>query len=104
MYPRSLVVSVLTGKTKHSVRDAKIRYQQDPEICPVRAWIAYRERLTVEAEPRWSALDAPAFVGIGRHGRVTGGMPPEPLPDGLKPAAGSPQPELLPRTPAKRRW
>lgn len=27
--PRGLVVSVLTGKTKHSVRDAKINYQDD---------------------------------------------------------------------------
>ncbi|MFD4757436.1 hypothetical protein ACFWOJ_00665 [Streptomyces sp. NPDC058439] len=69
VHPRGLVVSVLTGKTKHSVRDAKIRYQQDPEICPVRAWTAYRERLTTEAAPRWSAPDAP--VGINRHGGVT---------------------------------
>ncbi|MGW1872535.1 hypothetical protein [Streptomyces sp. NPDC001975] len=56
---RGLVVSVLTGKTKHSVRDAKINYQDDPEICPVEAWKAYRARLAVEAEPRWSEPTAP---------------------------------------------
>lgn len=74
---RGLIVSVLTGKTKHSVRDAKINIQADPEICPVEAWKAYRARLAAEAEPRWSAPDAPAFVGIDRHGNVTGGMVPD---------------------------
>jgi integrase len=77
LVPRGLVVSVLTGKTKHSVRDAKINYQDDPEICPVEAWKAYRARLAAEAEPRWSAPNAPAFVGIDRHGNVTGGMTPD---------------------------
>ncbi|WP_437050562.1 integrase [Streptomyces sp. enrichment culture] len=75
--PRGLVVSVLTGKTKHSVRDAKINYQDDPEICPVEAWKAYRARLAAEAAPLWSEPDAPAFVGIDRHGNVTGGMVPD---------------------------
>ncbi|MFC7841928.1 tyrosine-type recombinase/integrase [Streptomyces sp. NPDC057382] len=72
-----LVVSVLTGKTKHSVRDAKINYQSDPEVCPVEAWKAYRARLAAEAPPRWSEPDAPAFVGVDRHGNVTGGMVPD---------------------------
>lgn len=75
--PRGLVVSVLTGKTKHSVRDAKINYQDDPEICPVEAWKTYRKRLAAEAAPRWSQPDAPAFVGIDRWGNVTGGMTPD---------------------------
>lgn len=75
--PRGLVVSVLTGKTKHSVRDAKINYQDDPEVCPVEAWKAYRRRLAAEAEPRWSEPTAPAFVGVDRHGNVTGGMVPD---------------------------
>ncbi|MGA5606171.1 hypothetical protein ACPCUF_35035, partial [Streptomyces griseoincarnatus] len=75
--PRGLVVSVLTGKTKHSVRDAKINYQDDPEVCPVEAWKAYRARLAAEAAPRWSEPDAPAFVGVDRHGNVTGGMVPD---------------------------
>lgn len=74
---RGLVVSVLTGKTKHSVRDAKIVYARDPELCPVRAWITYREQVAAEADPRWSAPDAPAFVGIDRWGNVTGGMGPD---------------------------
>jgi integrase len=75
--PRGLVVSVLTGKTKHSVRDAKINRQDDPEVCPVEAWTAYRGRLATEAEPRWSEPTAPAFVGVDRHGNVTGGMVPD---------------------------
>lgn len=43
--PCCLVVSAFTGKTKHSVRDAKIDHQDDPEVCPVEAWTAYRTRL-----------------------------------------------------------
>ncbi|MFH8797660.1 integrase [Streptomyces sp. NPDC017941] len=82
--PRGLVVSVLTGKTKHSVRDAKINRQADPEICPVEAWTAYRARLAVDADPRWSAPDAPAFVGVDRHGNVTGGMVPDSVTRAIK--------------------
>ncbi|MGC9499311.1 hypothetical protein [Streptomyces sp. WG7] len=44
--PRGLVVSVLTGKTRHSVRDAKINYQQDPESARWR-----RGRRTGPASP-----------------------------------------------------
>ncbi|RSO49637.1 integrase [Streptomyces sp. WAC 06725] len=77
LHPRGLAVAVLTGKTKHSVRNAKIAYAADPEICPVRAWIVYRARLAAEADPRWSRADAPAFVGIDRWGHVTGGMGPD---------------------------
>lgn len=84
LVPRGLVVSVLTGKTKHSVRDAKINYQDDPEICPVEAWKAYRARLAAEADPRWSAPAAPAFVGIHRSGRVTGGMTPDSITRAIK--------------------
>lgn len=84
LHPRGLVVSILTGKTKHSVRDAKILYQKDPEICPVEAWKAYRERLTADAEPRWSLPDAPAFVGIHRSGTVTGGMVPDSVTRAIK--------------------
>jgi len=77
VHPRGLVISVLTGKTKHSVRDAKIRRQTDAEICPVRAWETYRAHLADQAEARWSAPEAPAFVGIDRWGNVTGGMGPD---------------------------
>lgn len=84
LHPRGLVISILTGKTKHSVRDAKIRYQNDPEICPVEAWKAYRARLAAEADPRWSQPDAPAFVGIHRSGRVTGGMGPDSVTRAIK--------------------
>lgn len=84
LHPRGLVVSILTGKTKHSARDAKILYQKDPEICPVEAWKAYRERLAAEADPRWSLPDAPAFVGIHRSGTVTGGMVPDSVTRAIK--------------------
>lgn len=84
LHPRGLVISILTGKTKHSVRDAKIRYQKDPEVCPVQAWKAYRERLAAEAAPHWLTPDAPAFVGIHRSGRVTGGMGPDSVTRAIK--------------------
>lgn len=84
LHPRGMVVSILTGKTKHSVRDAKILYQKDPEICPVEAWKAYRERLAADAAPEWSAPDAPAFVGIHRSGTVTGGMGPDSVTRAIK--------------------
>ncbi|WP_244204182.1 tyrosine-type recombinase/integrase [Streptomyces africanus] len=84
LHPRGLIVSILTGKTKHSVRDAKILYQKDPEVCPVEAWKAYRERLATEADPKWSAPDAPAFIGIHRSGTVTGGMGPDSVTRAIK--------------------
>lgn len=84
LHPRGLIISILTGKTKHSVRDAKILYQKDPEICPVEAWKAYRARLASEAGPQWSAPDAPAFVGIHRSGTVTGGMGPDSITRAVK--------------------
>lgn len=84
LHPRGLIVSILTGKTKHSVRDAKIRYQNDPEICPVEAWKTYRVRLAAEAAPKWSAPEAPAFVGISRWGTVTGGMVPDSITRAIK--------------------
>ncbi|MCX4971104.1 hypothetical protein OHA98_41600 [Streptomyces sp. NBC_00654] len=48
LHPRGLVIAVLAGKTKHSVRNAKIRYADGAEIRPVRAYIAYRTRLVAE--------------------------------------------------------
>ncbi|MEU7435719.1 tyrosine-type recombinase/integrase [Streptomyces sioyaensis] len=67
---RGLVVSVLTGKTKHSVRNAKIPYATDPAICPVRAWIAYRELLVAEHGQRHARPDDAAFHWIDRHGNL----------------------------------
>ncbi|MEN2424392.1 integrase (plasmid) [Streptomyces rimosus] len=84
LHPRGLVVAVLTGKTKHSVRNAKITHATDPDICPVRAWTAYRARLAAEADPRWSRPDAPAFVGIDRWGHVIGGMGPDSVTRAIK--------------------
>lgn len=77
LHPRGLVVAVLTGKTKHSVRNAKIPYAQDPELCPVRAYVAYRTRLVAEHGQQWADPSAPAFVGIDQHGHITGGMVPD---------------------------
>ncbi|MGW8730535.1 integrase [Streptomyces sp. NPDC055808] len=72
--PRGLVVSVLTGKTKHSVRNAKIPYARDPEVCPVCAYVTYRERLVAEHGEQHASPSSPAFVGIDRWGHITGGM------------------------------
>ncbi|MFI8930625.1 integrase [Streptomyces sp. NPDC053474] len=84
VHPRGLVVAVLTGKTKQSVRNAKIRYADDPEICPVRAYTAYRTRLVAEHGPRWADPSTPAFVGIDRWGHVTGGMVPDSVTRAIK--------------------
>ncbi|WP_267881045.1 hypothetical protein [Streptomyces sp. Tu 6176] len=35
-----MAVASLPGTTKHSVRDTKIRYADDPEICLAGAWTA----------------------------------------------------------------
>lgn len=77
LHPRGMVVSVLTGKTRYSVREAKIPYAQDPEVCPVRAWTAYRAQLVAEHGRKWADPSTPAFVGINRWGQVTGGMVPD---------------------------
>ncbi|MGQ4339922.1 integrase [[Kitasatospora] papulosa] len=83
-HPRGLVVAVLTGKTKHSVRNAKIPYSDEGEICPVRAWTAYRTRLVAEHGPRWADPSTPAFVGIDQWGHVTGGMGPDSVTRAIK--------------------
>ncbi|MFF8910538.1 site-specific integrase [Streptomyces olivaceoviridis] len=84
LHPRGMVVSVLTGKTTYSVREAKIPYAQDPEVCPVRAWTAYRTQLVAEHGHRWTDLSTPAFVGINRWGQVTGGMGPDSVTRAIK--------------------
>ncbi|MEW1754176.1 integrase [Streptomyces angustmyceticus] len=70
VHPRGLIVSVLTGKTKHSVREAKIPYAADPAICPVRAWIAYRKQLVDEHGQRHTRPDDAAFHWIDPHGNL----------------------------------
>ncbi|MFD4178202.1 site-specific integrase [Streptomyces anulatus] len=84
LHPRGLVVAVLTGKTKHSVRNAKIRYADDPDLCPVRAWTAYRTRLIAEHGEQWADPSMPAFVGIDQWGHVTGGMVPDSVTRAIK--------------------
>ncbi|MFD3719885.1 integrase [Streptomyces sp. NPDC058674] len=84
LHPRGLVVAVLTGKTKHSVRNAKISYADDPAICPVRAWTAYRTRLVAEQGQRWADPSTPAFVGIDQWGHITGGMGPDSVTRAIK--------------------
>lgn len=85
LHPRGMVVSVLTGKTTYSVRDAKIPYAQDPTVCPVRAWTAYRQQLVAEHGQRWADPSTPAFVGIHRSGKtITGGMGPDSVTRAIK--------------------
>ncbi|MET7621782.1 integrase [Streptomyces sp. NPDC005408] len=84
LHARGLVVAVLTGKTKHSVRNAKIGYAQDPELCPVRAWTSYRTRLVAEHGQQWADPSTPAFVGIDQWGNVTGGMSPDSVTRAIK--------------------
>ncbi|GCD99688.1 hypothetical protein [Embleya hyalina] len=84
LHPRGLVVSILTGKTTHSVRGARILRQRDTEVCAVRAWETCRARLAADAAPAWSAPDAPAFVGIDQWGHVTGGMTPDSISRAVK--------------------
>ncbi|MDX3771673.1 MULTISPECIES: integrase [unclassified Streptomyces] len=84
LHPAGMQIAVLTGKTKHSVRNAKIRYSQDPEVCPVRAWTAYRDRLVAEHGDVWAGPSTSAFVGIDRWGRVTGGMVPDSVTRAIK--------------------
>jgi hypothetical protein len=60
-----MVVAVLTGKTKHSVRNTKTSYSQDPEICPVRARTAYRTQPVAENGQR-PALHSAATRSRGK--------------------------------------
>ncbi|MFE5614455.1 integrase [Streptomyces sp. NPDC056463] len=83
-HPRGLIVAVLTGKTKHSVRNAKIAYATDPEICPVGAYTHYRARLLAEHGEQWAGPSTPAFVAIDRWGHVTGGMGPDSVTRAIK--------------------
>ncbi|MGW2964979.1 hypothetical protein ACWDGI_41940 [Streptomyces sp. NPDC001220] len=66
------------------MRNAKIRYADDPEICPARAWIAYRTRLAAEHGESATDPSAPAFVGIDRWGHLTGGMGPDSVTRAIK--------------------
>lgn len=84
LHPRGMVVSVLTGKTRYSVREAKIPYSQNPEVCPVRAWSAYRTQLVAEHGQQWADPSTPAFVGINRWGRISGGMGPDSVTRAIK--------------------
>ncbi|MGW2112626.1 hypothetical protein [Streptomyces sp. NPDC001948] len=84
LHPHGLAVAVLTGKTKHSVRTAKIPYSDDAGICSVRAWTTYRTRLVARHGQRWADPSAPAFVGIDRWGNITGGMGPDSVTRAIK--------------------
>lgn len=75
--PKGLVVSVLTGKTKHSVRSPKIPYASEPVICPVRAWIAYRQALVEHGGPVHLSPTDCAFHWIDQHGNVRGPLGPD---------------------------
>lgn len=76
LHPRGLRVSVLTGKTKFSVREVAIPYAQNPEVCPVLAWQRWRERLVDEGGPRYADPADPAFHAINVWGHIGGAMAP----------------------------
>ncbi|MGP3685231.1 tyrosine-type recombinase/integrase [Streptomyces sp. IBSNAI002] len=80
---RGLKVNILTGKTVHSVRGAAIPYAKDPEVCPVLAWMAWRERLTAETGDRFTSPTDPAFHAIDRWGNVGGAMAPAAVTDAI---------------------
>ena len=76
LQPKGLIVNVLTGKTKHSVRAARIPHGQDPLLCPVRAWTDWREALHA-VDPAYDNPTDPAFHAIDRWGHVRGPMSPD---------------------------
>ncbi|MGW6695564.1 tyrosine-type recombinase/integrase [Rhodococcus sp. NPDC054953] len=77
LHPRGMRVSVLTGKTARSVREAAIPYANDSVICPVRAWIAWRELLVAEGGAQYEDPSDPAFHSIDRWGHIGGAMSPD---------------------------
>jgi integrase len=76
-YPQGLKVSIVTGKTKHSVRAPVIPYAQDPAVCPVRAWRRWREALVAQGGSAHNDPSDPAFHAIDRWGNVGGAMTPD---------------------------
>ncbi|MFD5899057.1 tyrosine-type recombinase/integrase [Streptomyces sp. NPDC060366] len=82
--PKGLVISVLTGKTKHSVRSPKIPYASDLAICPVRAWIAYREALVAHGGSAHSSPTDSAFHWIDQHGNIRGPLGPDGVTEAIK--------------------
>ncbi|MGW2706923.1 integrase [Streptomyces sp. NPDC001340] len=84
LHPRGLVVAVLTGKTKYSVRNAKIRYSDDPEVCPVRAWIGYRTVWSPSTASSGPTRRRRRSSGIDQWGHVTGGMGPDSVTRAIK--------------------
>ncbi|MFE4915779.1 tyrosine-type recombinase/integrase [Streptomyces sp. NPDC056652] len=85
---KGLVISVLTGKTKHSVRSPKIPYASDPLICPVRAWIAYREALVAEGGSVHRSPTDSAFHWIDQHGNIRGPLGPDGVTRAIKRISG----------------
>jgi len=81
---KGLVINVLTGKTKHSVRSPKIGYASDPTICPVRAWIAYREALIAHGGDAHRSPTDSAFHWIDQHGNIRGPLGPEGVTQAIK--------------------
>ncbi|MFE9491419.1 tyrosine-type recombinase/integrase [Streptomyces sp. NPDC006641] len=81
---KGLVISVLTGKTKHSVRSPKIPYASDPTICPVRAWIAYREALVAHGGDKHRSPTDSAFHWIDQHGNIRGPLGPDGVTQAIK--------------------
>lgn len=75
-HAKGVRVDVLTGKTRHSVRNPAIPYATDPAVCPVRAWKAWRTALHT-ARPDLNTPTDPAFHTIDRWGHIGGPMSPD---------------------------
>ena len=72
VHPRGMKVAVVSGKTKRSVRTAKIpRNMEEPEICAVAAWERWAEAYGAGAHTR------AAFPRIDRWGNIGGAMSPD---------------------------
>lgn len=75
-HDRGLRVSIVVGKTSGSVRDVAVPYANDPVVCPVRAYLAWRAALE-ESDPRFTDPRDPAFHAVDRWGRVGSAMSPD---------------------------
>ncbi|MEU1787140.1 tyrosine-type recombinase/integrase [Streptomyces sparsogenes] len=72
VHPQGLKVAVVTGKTRHSVRTAKIpRNLDEPELCAPSAWERWLAAYGA-TDPR-----AAAFPRIDRWGHIGGSMSPD---------------------------
>ncbi|MFI6889174.1 tyrosine-type recombinase/integrase [Streptosporangium canum] len=78
LHTEGLTVDIRFGKTKP--RTSPIPHGSNPLTCPVRAWRAWSESVTIDP-------DGPAFRRIDRHGNVLGKMAAQSIGDRVAAAA-----------------